>query len=96
MKYDQTFILPIERKLLRQIKRKRLPGIKLRDERELLMKRPAKTIQRFLADQDGPTVVEYSILLALIVAGCFLVMGLIGAKVKATFLNLESGLPTNP
>ena len=57
------------------------------------MKTLAKKARTFLRDQDGPTSVEYAVMLALIVAICFGVLTSIGNRVKATFLNLESGLP---
>lgn len=47
----------------------------------------------FLRDEAGPTVTEYAVMLALIVALCFLAIGLIGNKAKATFTTLEAGLP---
>ena len=57
------------------------------------MKTLAKKARIFLRDQDGPTSVEYAVMLALIVAICFVVITSIGNKVKATFLNLEGSLP---
>lgn len=47
----------------------------------------------FLHDEDGPTVTEYGVMLALIVLLCFAAVGLIGNKAKATFTTLEGGLP---
>ncbi len=61
--------------------------------REFLMKALVKEISRFLGDQDGPTVAEYGVMLALIIVGCFVAITLIGNKAKTIFANLESGLP---
>ncbi len=61
--------------------------------REFLMKALVKEMSRFLGDQDGPTVAEYGVMLALIIVGCFVAINLIGNKVKTMFANLESGLP---
>lgn len=47
----------------------------------------------FLRDEDGPTAVEYSVMLALIVVVCIGAITLIGNKVSSIFTNLESGLP---
>ena len=61
--------------------------------REFLMKALIKEMSRFLGDQDGPTVAEYGVMLALIIVGCFVAINLIGSKAKTMFANLESGLP---
>ena len=51
-----------------------------------------KTVD-FLHDEDGPTVTEYSVMLALIVLLCFTAANLMGNKAKTTFATLESNLP---
>ena len=48
----------------------------------------------FLRSEDGPTATEYAVMLALIIVGCFAAIILIGNKVRTTFTNIESGLPT--
>jgi len=50
--------------------------------------------QSFLVNQEGPTVTEYSVLLALIVLGVFGVLALIGAFLKDTYTTVSDGLPT--
>ncbi len=57
------------------------------------MTRLAKKVGSFLISEDGPTVTEYAVMLALIVLVCFGVLISIGNKVKAAFLTLEAGLP---
>ena len=57
------------------------------------MKTLVKITLAFLQSEDGPTVTEYGVMLALIIVGCFVVIASIGGKTRAAFLNLESGLP---
>ena len=58
------------------------------------MKTLAKRTVDFLNSEDGPTVTEYAVMLALIIALCFVTVGLMGNKAKATFTTLEGGLPS--
>ena len=48
---------------------------------------------RFWVEQEGPTVTEYGVLLALIVLGVFAVVTLIGDFTKDAYTNLTVGLP---
>ena len=47
----------------------------------------------FWAEQEGPTVTEYAVLLALIVFGVFALLTLIGTFVKDTYTTVTNGLP---
>ena len=47
----------------------------------------------FAVEQNGPTVTEYSVLLALIVLGVFGILILIGAFLKGTCTDVSDGLP---
>jgi pilus assembly protein Flp/PilA len=49
------------------------------------MKNFALKVQRFLASEDGPTAVEYAVMLALIVVVCLGAITTIGTNAKATF-----------
>ena len=49
--------------------------------------------QKFWAQEFGPTVTEYAVLLALIVFSVFGVLALIGAFLKSSFTDLSNGLP---
>lgn len=49
------------------------------------MKSFAKKVQRFLASEDGPTAVEYAVMLALIVIVCLTAIQAIGTNASATF-----------
>jgi pilus assembly protein Flp/PilA len=52
---------------------------------EFQMKNFALKVQRFLASEDGPTAVEYAVMLALIVVVCLGAITTIGTNAKATF-----------
>lgn len=52
------------------------------------MKSFAKKVQRFLASEDGPTAVEYAVMLALIVIVCLAAIQAIGTNANATFQNI--------
>lgn len=49
------------------------------------MKSLAKKVQRFLVSEDGPTAVEYAVMLALIVIVCLTAIETIGTNASATF-----------
>ena len=49
------------------------------------MKSLAQKVQRFLASEDGPTAVEYAVMLALIVIVCLTAIQAIGTNANATF-----------
>ena len=49
------------------------------------MKYFAQKVQRFLASEDGPTAVEYAVMLALIVVVCITAIQAIGQNANTTF-----------
>ena len=49
------------------------------------MKKFAKKVQRFLVSEDGPTAVEYAVMLALIVIVCLTAIRSVGTNASATF-----------
>ena len=53
----------------------------------------ALKIQRFLVSEDGPTAVEYAVMLALIVVVCITAVMAIGTNANTTFNSLASKLP---
>ncbi len=61
---------------------------------ELFMKTLVKKMRSFLRSENGPTVTEYAVMLALIIVVCVATIMLIGNKVKSVFTNIEGGLPT--
>ncbi len=61
-----------------------------------LMKSLAKKMQRFLVSEDGPTAVEYAVMLALIVIVCLTAISSIGTQASATFQNVATELTPTP
>jgi pilus assembly protein Flp/PilA len=45
-------------------------------------------VKRFLADESGPTAVEYAVMLALIVVVCIAAITTLGTNAKSTFSNV--------
>jgi pilus assembly protein Flp/PilA len=56
------------------------------------MKSLTKKLQRFLASEDGPTAVEYAVMLALIIIVCLTAINAIGTNAKATFNNVANSI----
>lgn len=51
-----------------------------------------KYIKQFLKSEDGPTAVEYAVMLALIVATCLTSIGLLSNQTAASFDNSSAQL----
>ncbi len=47
---------------------------------------------RFLTSEDGPTAVEYAVMLALILVACITAVTTLGGKVNTTFEAVNAGL----
>ena len=56
------------------------------------MKSLAKKVQRFLVAEDGPTAVEYAVMLALIVIVCLTAIQSIGTQASSTFQSIATEL----
>ena len=56
------------------------------------MKKLATKVQRFLVSEDGPTAVEYAVMLALIVIVCLTAIRSIGTNASTTFNNVAAQL----
>ncbi len=56
------------------------------------MKSLAQKVQRFLVSEDGPTAVEYAVMLALIIIVCLTAIGTVGTKTSATFNKVANSL----
>jgi len=55
----------------------------------------AQKVQRFVVSEDGPTAVEYAVMLALIVIVCLTAISSIGTNAKTTFNKIASKLPAS-
>ena len=49
-------------------------------------------LQNFLASEDGPTAVEYAVMLALIVIVCLTAITSVGSKASTTFNKVASSM----
>ncbi len=56
------------------------------------MKNFAQKVQRFLVSEDGPTAVEYAVMLALIVIVCLTAIRSIGTNANATFTGVADAM----
>lgn len=56
------------------------------------MSRFANSLRRFLANEDGPTAVEYAVMLALIVIVCLGAISTLGTNANTTFTNIGNSL----
>ena len=57
------------------------------------MKSLAQKVQRFLVSEDGPTAVEYAVMLALIVIVCLTAIAAVGTKASTTFTSRHRADP---
>ncbi len=51
-----------------------------------------KKLQRFLASEEGPTAVEYAVMLALIIIVCLVSIQTLGTNTKTSFTNMANSL----
>ncbi len=51
-----------------------------------------KKVQRFVQSEDGPTAVEYAVMLALILVACITIVTSLGTTVSGTFSKVNSTL----
>ena len=58
------------------------------------MKNFMTKVERFMKSEDGPTAVEYAVMLALIVIVCIASITSIGTEVNDTFTNIQTELST--
>jgi pilus assembly protein Flp/PilA len=53
----------------------------------------AEKMRRFLVAENGPTAVEYAVMLALIFLVCITAITTVGTKTNSTFSSMASGIP---
>ncbi len=56
------------------------------------MKSLAQKVHRFLVSEDGPTAVEYAVMLALIVIVCLTAIQQLGQQANTTFTGVKDGI----
>ena len=54
------------------------------------MKNLASKVKRFLKSEDGPTAVEYAVMLALIIIVCLTAITAVGTQASAQFNNIAT------
>jgi pilus assembly protein Flp/PilA len=75
------------------------PSIGLTDfvmsKKELVMSQAISGVRRFLANEDGPTAVEYAVLVGLIVVALITIITNLHSAVSATFSSANSALSSS-
>jgi pilus assembly protein Flp/PilA len=56
------------------------------------MSRVVASLRQFLVSEDGPTAVEYAVMLALILVACITIVTNLGTTVSGTFSKVNSTL----
>ena len=56
------------------------------------MKKLGKALVNFLKNEDGPTAVEYAVMLALIIVVCITAITALGTNANKTFTNVSGSL----
>jgi pilus assembly protein Flp/PilA len=51
-----------------------------------------KKMRQFLVSEDGPTAVEYAVMLALIIVVCLIAIQSLGTNTSTTFTNISNSL----
>ena len=59
------------------------------------MKKCLEAVKRFLKNEDGPTAVEYAVMLALIIVLCIVVIRQVGTSSSSTFSKADSAISTS-
>ncbi len=56
------------------------------------MRQFAKSVVKFVKAEDGPTAVEYAVMLALIIVVCIGAITTLGSKASTTFSNVATSI----
>jgi pilus assembly protein Flp/PilA len=56
------------------------------------MKSAISKVKSFLISEDGPTAVEYAVMLALILVACITIISTLGQSISGTFSKVNSSL----
>jgi pilus assembly protein Flp/PilA len=63
-------------------------GVREQRKGRFVMSQWLASVRRFLRDEDGPTAVEYAVMLALIIVVCITAITTLGTNASATFSNV--------
>ena len=58
-----------------------------------MFRRATHNVVRFLKREDGPTAVEYAVMLALIIVVCLTAVTTLGTRARGTFTYVGNSLP---
>jgi pilus assembly protein Flp/PilA len=56
------------------------------------MRKFVDSVKRFVKSEDGPTAVEYAVMLALIIVVCIAIIGSVGTSASTTFSTVNGAL----
>jgi pilus assembly protein Flp/PilA len=56
------------------------------------MQNAISRVKNFLVSEDGPTAVEYAVMLALILVACITIISTLGQSISGTFSKVNSSL----
>jgi len=56
------------------------------------MKKFAQSVKKFMVSEDGPTAVEYAVMLALIIVVCIVAIRAVGTTASSTFDEVDTAL----
>lgn len=59
------------------------------------MQKCLSAVKNFIQNEDGPTAVEYAVMLALIIVLCIVVIRQVGTSSSATFSRADSAISTS-
>lgn len=59
---------------------------------EVIMQNIRRILLNFRQDEEGPTAVEYAVMMALVVAVCLSAISAVGSKAKTTFTNVANSI----
>jgi pilus assembly protein Flp/PilA len=62
---------------------------------ENTMARILPSISRFVVSEDGPTAVEYAVMLALILVACITIVTTLGKSISSTFSTVNTTLSSS-
>ena len=56
------------------------------------MKKFANSVKQFIVTEDGPTAVEYAVMVALIIIACIATVRALGTQINSTFTDIQTEL----
>jgi pilus assembly protein Flp/PilA len=61
-------------------------------KKRIAMKKFADSVKKFIVSEDGPTAVEYAVMMALIIVVCIGTVTTVGTNAKAKFESVKTAL----